>query len=153
MASVQFGTTPSQVFMKHLQSSVESYHMKPCRIYLFQFVMRQYFRRNYPCIPHTPRLPQSKCLPGRLLSYCWRKFLPNSACWGRSLYPAVNHSRLVGGGSNGSPRQSTRGYEPGSRLILLEELIPETPDLVPGKWIDLLMLAITGGSRADGKRM
>jgi hypothetical protein len=34
---------------------------------------------------------------------------------------------------------------PGARLILLEELIPETPDLVPGKWIDLLMLAITGG--------
>jgi hypothetical protein len=33
----------------------------------------------------------------------------------------------------------------GARLILVEELIPETPDLVPGKWIDLLMLAITGG--------
>jgi hypothetical protein len=63
----------------------------------------------------------------------------------------VNHSRLVGGGSNGSPRQSTRGYEPGSRLILLEELIPETPDLVPGKWIDLLMLAITGGRERTEK--
>jgi hypothetical protein len=35
--------------------------------------------------------------------------------------------------------------KPGARLILLEELIPETPELVPGKWIDLLMLAITGG--------
>jgi hypothetical protein len=35
--------------------------------------------------------------------------------------------------------------KPGARLILLEELISETPDLVPGQWIDLLMLAITGG--------
>jgi O-methyltransferase domain/Dimerisation domain len=35
--------------------------------------------------------------------------------------------------------------KPGARLILLEELIPEVPDLVPGKWIDVLMLAITGG--------
>jgi O-methyltransferase domain len=34
--------------------------------------------------------------------------------------------------------------KPGARLLLLEELIPETPELVPGKWIDLLMLAITG---------
>jgi hypothetical protein len=35
--------------------------------------------------------------------------------------------------------------KPGARLVLLEELIPEAPELVPGKWIDLLMLAITGG--------
>jgi O-methyltransferase domain/Dimerisation domain len=35
--------------------------------------------------------------------------------------------------------------KPGARIILLEELIPETPELVPGKWIDVLMLAITGG--------
>jgi hypothetical protein len=35
--------------------------------------------------------------------------------------------------------------KPGARLLLLEELIPETPEFVPGKWIDLLMLAITGG--------
>jgi len=35
--------------------------------------------------------------------------------------------------------------KPGARLILLEELIPEVPDLVPGKWMDVLMLAITGG--------
>jgi hypothetical protein len=35
--------------------------------------------------------------------------------------------------------------KPGARLILLEELIPEVPYLVPGKWIDVLMLAITGG--------
>jgi hypothetical protein len=35
--------------------------------------------------------------------------------------------------------------KPGACLVLLEELIPETPELVPGKWIDLLMLAITGG--------
>jgi hypothetical protein len=35
--------------------------------------------------------------------------------------------------------------KPGARLVLLEDLIPETPELVPGKWIDLLMLAITGG--------
>ena len=26
--------------------------------------------------------------------------------------------------------------KPGARLILLEELISETPDLVPGQWID-----------------
>jgi hypothetical protein len=41
--------------------------------------------------------------------------------------------------------------KPGARLILLEELIPETPDLVPGKWIDLLMLAITGGRERTGR--
>src|SRR5258708_7511597 len=35
--------------------------------------------------------------------------------------------------------------KPGARLILLEEGIPEERDLVPGKWIDVLMLAITGG--------
>jgi len=35
--------------------------------------------------------------------------------------------------------------KPGARLVLLEELIPETSEPVPGKWIDLLMLAITGG--------
>src|ERR1700755_362852 len=29
----------------------------------------------------------------------------------------------------------------GARLVLVEELLPETPELVPGKWIDLLMLA------------
>jgi hypothetical protein len=33
----------------------------------------------------------------------------------------------------------------GARLVLLEEIIPETRELVPGKWIDLLMLSITGG--------
>ena len=41
--------------------------------------------------------------------------------------------------------------KPGARLILLEELIPETPELVPGKWIDLLMLAITGGRERTKK--
>jgi hypothetical protein len=41
--------------------------------------------------------------------------------------------------------------KPGARLILLEELIPETPEVVPGKWIDLLMLAITGGRERTGK--
>jgi hypothetical protein len=35
--------------------------------------------------------------------------------------------------------------KPGARLILLEELIPEVREPVPGKWIDVLMLAITGG--------
>jgi hypothetical protein len=35
--------------------------------------------------------------------------------------------------------------KPGARLILLEELIPETSEPAPGKWIDLVMLAITGG--------
>jgi hypothetical protein len=35
--------------------------------------------------------------------------------------------------------------KPGARLILLEEVIPETSEPVPGKWIDLVMLAITGG--------
>jgi hypothetical protein len=43
------------------------------------------------------------------------------------------------------------GMKPGARLILLEELIPETPGLVPGKWIDLLMLAITGGRERTEK--
>ena len=41
--------------------------------------------------------------------------------------------------------------KPGARLILLEELIPETADPVPGKWIDLLMLAITGGRERTKK--
>ncbi|MDX6459756.1 MAG: hypothetical protein QOE55_3453 [Acidobacteriaceae bacterium] len=41
--------------------------------------------------------------------------------------------------------------KPGARLILLEELIPETPEVVPGKWLDLLMLAITGGRERTGK--
>jgi hypothetical protein len=41
--------------------------------------------------------------------------------------------------------------KPGARLILLEELIPETPELVPGKWLDLLMLAITGGRERTEK--
>jgi hypothetical protein len=39
----------------------------------------------------------------------------------------------------------------GARLLLLEELIPETPAVVPGKWIDLLMLAITGGRERTEK--
>jgi hypothetical protein len=41
--------------------------------------------------------------------------------------------------------------KPGARLLLLEELLPETPELVPGKWIDLLMLAITGGRERTEK--
>jgi O-methyltransferase domain len=41
--------------------------------------------------------------------------------------------------------------KPGARLLLLEELIPETSELVPGKWIDLLMLAITGGRERTEK--
>jgi len=41
--------------------------------------------------------------------------------------------------------------KPSARLVLLEELIPETPDLVPGKWIDLVMLAITGGRERTEK--
>jgi hypothetical protein len=41
--------------------------------------------------------------------------------------------------------------KPGARLVLLEELIPETPELVAGKWIDLLMLAITGGRERTEK--
>jgi O-methyltransferase domain len=41
--------------------------------------------------------------------------------------------------------------KPGARLILLEELIPETTGLVPGKWIDVLMLAITGGRERTEK--
>jgi hypothetical protein len=35
--------------------------------------------------------------------------------------------------------------KPGARLILLEEMIPETSKFAPGKWTDLVMLAITGG--------
>jgi hypothetical protein len=41
--------------------------------------------------------------------------------------------------------------KPGARLILLEELIPKTPELVAGKWIDVLMLAITGGRERTEK--
>jgi O-methyltransferase domain/Dimerisation domain len=41
--------------------------------------------------------------------------------------------------------------KPGARLVLLEELIPETAELVPGKWIDLLMPAITGGRERTEK--
>jgi len=41
--------------------------------------------------------------------------------------------------------------KPGARLLLLEELIPETPEPVPGKWIDLLMMAITGGRERTEK--
>jgi hypothetical protein len=41
--------------------------------------------------------------------------------------------------------------KPGARLLVLDELIPETPELVPGKWIDLLMLAITGGRERTEK--
>jgi hypothetical protein len=41
--------------------------------------------------------------------------------------------------------------KPGARLILLEELIPETSGFVHGKWIDLLMLAITGGRERTEK--
>jgi O-methyltransferase domain len=44
-----------------------------------------------------------------------------------------------------------KAMKPGARLVLLEELIPETPELVPGKWIDLLMLAITGGRERTEK--
>jgi hypothetical protein len=41
--------------------------------------------------------------------------------------------------------------KPGARLVLLEELIPETPELALGKWVDLLMLAITGGRERTKK--
>jgi hypothetical protein len=41
--------------------------------------------------------------------------------------------------------------KPGARLLVLDELIPETQELVPGKWIDLLMLAITGGRERTEK--
>jgi len=41
--------------------------------------------------------------------------------------------------------------KPGARLILVEELILETPEFVPGKWIDVLMLAITGGRERTEK--
>jgi hypothetical protein len=44
-----------------------------------------------------------------------------------------------------------RAMKPGARLFLLEELIPETPELVAGKWTDLLMLAITGGREPTEK--
>jgi hypothetical protein len=36
-------------------------------------------------------------------------------------------------------------------VLVLEELIPETAEPVPGKWIDLLMLAITGGRERTKK--
>jgi hypothetical protein len=39
----------------------------------------------------------------------------------------------------------------GARLILLEELIPESAEAVPGKWLDVLMLAMTGGRERTEK--
>jgi hypothetical protein len=44
-----------------------------------------------------------------------------------------------------------QAIKPGAGLILLEELIPETPEFGPGKWIDPLMLAITGGRERTEK--
>ncbi|HMF74714.1 MAG TPA: methyltransferase [Bryobacteraceae bacterium] len=35
--------------------------------------------------------------------------------------------------------------KPDSRLALLDDIIPETPEFTFGKWLDLLMLAVPGG--------
>ena len=41
--------------------------------------------------------------------------------------------------------------KPDARLILVEEVIPDTAEAVPGKWLDVLMLAMTGGRERTGK--
>jgi hypothetical protein len=38
-----------------------------------------------------------------------------------------------------------KAMKPESRLILIEEIIPETPELTWAKWLDLHMLAVAGG--------
>jgi len=38
-----------------------------------------------------------------------------------------------------------RSTEPHSRLVLIEHVIPETPELTLGKWLDLHMLVTMGG--------
>ncbi|HMF75175.1 MAG TPA: methyltransferase [Bryobacteraceae bacterium] len=48
-------------------------------------------------------------------------------------------------------RKIREAMKPGARLLLLEELIPETSEFAPGKWIDLVMLAITGGRERTEK--
>lgn len=58
-------------------------------------------------------------------------------------WPEVEAAALLG--------KVREAMKPGARLILLEELIPETPELVAGKWIDVLMLAITGGRERTEK--
>jgi hypothetical protein len=35
--------------------------------------------------------------------------------------------------------------KPEARLILVEEIIPDSAETAPGKWLDVLMLAMTGG--------
>jgi O-methyltransferase domain/Dimerisation domain len=37
------------------------------------------------------------------------------------------------------------GAKPGSRVIIIEQLINETPDYALNKWLDLLMLVVSGG--------
>jgi hypothetical protein len=43
-----------------------------------------------------------------------------------------------------------RAMTPGARLVLLETVIPETPEFTFGKWMDLLMLTILGGQERTG---
>jgi O-methyltransferase domain/Dimerisation domain len=38
-----------------------------------------------------------------------------------------------------------RAAAPESRVVLIEEIIPDTPELTWGKWIDLHMMTVTGG--------
>jgi len=38
-----------------------------------------------------------------------------------------------------------KAMKPESRLVLIEEIIPETPELTWAKWLDLHMLAVAGG--------
>ena len=41
--------------------------------------------------------------------------------------------------------------KPGGRLILIEEVIPDGAEAVPGKWLDMLMMATTGGRERTEK--
>ena len=42
-------------------------------------------------------------------------------------------------------RNIRESMPPESRVILIEEIIPDTPELTWGKWIDLHMMTVTGG--------
>jgi len=41
--------------------------------------------------------------------------------------------------------------KPGSNLVLIENVIPETPDYAYGKWLDLHMMVVAGGRERTAK--
>jgi O-methyltransferase domain len=42
-------------------------------------------------------------------------------------------------------RKVRQAMKPGARVVVLDDIIPDTPRFSFGKWLDLLMLAIPGG--------